>query len=79
MKAIGVPDDVVQVHGLHDLRQGWAPQGAIREIMDRVFDIPLFVNQRVSSRIVCDDGKFWWNGEWCPICGGGADALIADA
>ena len=81
LKTVGVPDYgdyVLQVHGLFELRHGWAPQGAVREVMDRVFEIPLALNRSASTCLHCD-GKFWWNGEWCPICGGRAEALLADA
>jgi hypothetical protein len=84
-KTVGVPADgeyVLEVHGLFELRQGWAPQGAAREIMDRVFDIPLLLNRTSSAGMVCNGqpSTFWWNGEWCPtLCQGRAEALLADA
>jgi hypothetical protein len=85
VNTVGVPEDgeyVLEVHGLFELRQGWAPQGATREIMERVFDIPLLLNLTTSDGMVCnrEPSTFWYNGEWCPsLCQGRAEALLADA
>jgi hypothetical protein len=85
IQTVGVPEAgeyVLEVHGLFELRQGWAPQGATREIMERVFDIPLLLNRTSSDGMVCnrEPSTFWLNGEWCPfLCRGRAEALLADA
>jgi hypothetical protein len=80
---VSIPEDgeyVLQVHGLFELRQGWAPQGAIRHVLDRVFEIPLNLNRTSTASTACSGIAYWWNGEWCPsLCQGRAAALLADA